>query len=120
MYCDLIQSPAKDLIADSENCLGYDPDGAITFWKRMTKAEQFAPPQFVSTHPSSENRILAIQKWLPQAQEARAASDCGNTIGYANAFSKSFQSDPFRRQPARRPVPVQEPPRRDDDDDDFW
>lgn len=62
---------------------------------------------------------MAIQKWLPQAQEARASSDCGNTVSYANAFSKTFQTDPLVRQRARRPVPVRESPRRNDDDD-FW
>ena len=104
------------LLMMAKSC--YDPDGAVSFWKRMAKEDQFAPPQFASTHPSSENRILAIQEWLPQAQEARAASDCGSTIGYASAFSKTFESDPFRSQRARRPAPMQDTPRKDDDD--FW
>ena len=41
---------------------GYDPHEAINFWKRM---DQFAgsqkPPEFLSTHPSNENRIAQLQ-----------------------------------------------------------
>ena len=97
----------------------YNPEGAISFWERMVKEEQYAPPQFASTHPSSQNRILAIQGLLPQAEAAREASECGNTIGYADAFAKSFQSEPLRQRDLRRPVQIQEAPRRSDDDD-FW
>ena len=82
------------LLMMAKSC--YDPEGAVTFWKRMAKAERSAPPQFASTHPSSENRILALQKLLPQAQEVRATSECGSTIGYVNAFAEAFESDPFR------------------------
>ena len=63
----------------------------------MAKAEQYAPPQFLSTHPSSESRILAIQEWLPKAQEARAASDCGRTIGFADDFARAFDTTHFQR-----------------------
>ena len=105
------------LLMMAKSC--YNPEGAVTFWKRMAKAEQFAPPQFASTHPSSQTRIQAIENWLPQAQEARATSGCLDTIGFSEAFATSFPSGPIRRQPDRRPVPVREVPRRDDDDD-FW
>ena len=102
----------------------YDPQKAVGFWERMAKAEQFAPPQWASTHPSSENRILAIQNWIPQAQEARASSGCSGTIGgYANDFARAFQQDPSTgRAPPRRPMVAhqQQPGRRDDDDDYFF
>lgn len=47
---------------------GYDPHAAIDFWKKMQK--EFAgkePPEFLSTHPSSEQRIKNLKKWLPEA-----------------------------------------------------
>lgn len=48
---------------------GYDPAEAVTFWEKMSKAsEGQRPPEFLSTHPSEESRIKAIQKALPEAQ----------------------------------------------------
>ena len=48
---------------------GYNPDGAVAFWKRMDAKEGSAsPPEFLSTHPSNGTRIADIQKELPQAR----------------------------------------------------
>lgn len=47
---------------------GYNPREAITLWQRMEKASNGqAPPQFLSTHPSSGNRINQLEKYLPEA-----------------------------------------------------
>jgi len=49
---------------------GYDPAEAPKFWIRMQKdsgGEQ--PPQWLSTHPSHENRVKNLKKWLPEAQK---------------------------------------------------
>lgn len=47
---------------------GYNPREAINLWKRMeAKAGNSAPPEFLSTHPSSGNRISQLQKYLPEA-----------------------------------------------------
>lgn len=63
---------------------GFDPHQAIRLWRNMTKASQSQPPQFLSDHPSNENRISDLKKHLPQAEQyyrqARAAGrhpDCG-------------------------------------------
>ena len=41
---------------------GYDPRAAVSVWEKMAKAESGgAPPQFLSTHPSAENRIKDLQ-----------------------------------------------------------
>ena len=52
---------------------GYNPNEAVTFWQRMAAASQAnggqKPPEFLSTHPSDENRIAQIQKYLPEALE---------------------------------------------------
>jgi predicted Zn-dependent protease len=48
---------------------GYDPRQAIRFWERM--AEQGGgrqPAEFASDHPSHENRVAALEGWMPQAQ----------------------------------------------------
>jgi len=48
---------------------GYDPQEAITFWERMSKSGAGANiPQFLSTHPSDENRIQAMKEFLPTAK----------------------------------------------------
>ena len=45
---------------------GYDPRAAATLWDKMGKAAGSAPPQFLSTHPSSDNR----QQRLSELEEA--------------------------------------------------
>ncbi|HTY59562.1 MAG TPA: M48 family metallopeptidase [Bacteroidota bacterium] len=47
---------------------GYDPDGAVDFWQRMSAANKGkAPPEFMSTHPADETRIAQIRQALPEA-----------------------------------------------------
>ena len=46
---------------------GYDPRAAVAFWERMRAASGGqAPPEWLSTHPSNENRIQQIQSLLPE------------------------------------------------------
>ena len=47
---------------------GYDPNGAIQFWERMSTGEA-SGPEFLSTHPSEKTRIEQIQRDLPKAME---------------------------------------------------
>jgi predicted Zn-dependent protease len=49
---------------------GYDPNSAIAFWERMSKASGGnKPPEFLSTHPSDATRIEQIKAWIPEAQQ---------------------------------------------------
>lgn len=52
---------------------GYDPAEAADLWRRMAAQSQGqSPPEFLSTHPSSNTRINNITKWAPEAKaEAR-------------------------------------------------
>jgi predicted Zn-dependent protease len=52
---------------------GYDPMEAADLWRRMqANASGNAPPEFLSTHPSSTTRINNITAWAPEAKaEAR-------------------------------------------------
>ena len=106
------------LLMMAKSC--YDPQKAVTFWERMAKAEQYSPPQWTSTHPSSQTRIRAIQSWVPEAQQARERSGCGTTSGFVDGFRGAYQQDPFRtrREPAVEEQPV--PTFGGDDDDDFF
>jgi predicted Zn-dependent protease len=44
---------------------GYDPDAAVSVWRKMAASETSAPPQFLSTHPSSGSRIEDLQARVP-------------------------------------------------------
>jgi predicted Zn-dependent protease len=47
---------------------GYNPDAAVTLWQKMTAANTGAPPEFLSTHPASENRIKDLQALAPKVR----------------------------------------------------
>ena len=44
---------------------GYDPRAAITLWQKMAKAGGQRPPEFLSTHPSPENRERKLAALVP-------------------------------------------------------
>jgi predicted Zn-dependent protease len=46
---------------------GYDPNAALTFWRKIASAGGSKPPEWMSTHPSDQSRIAEIQKQLPGA-----------------------------------------------------
>lgn len=46
---------------------GFDPRAAIYLWKNMAAANQGAPPEFLSNHPSDETRINDIVKEITPA-----------------------------------------------------
>ena len=48
---------------------GYDPREAVSFWQRMAQAKGPEPPEFLSTHPSSDRRLQEIREYLPEALE---------------------------------------------------
>ena len=44
---------------------GYDIRETTNIWERMKEANKGkAPPEFMSTHPSADNRILKINEWI--------------------------------------------------------
>lgn len=47
---------------------GYDPSAAEAFWTRMS-ASSANVPEFLSTHPSGDNRIQKIREWLPESKK---------------------------------------------------
>jgi len=92
----------------------YDPREALAFWDRMRRSEKFAPPQFLSTHPSNYNRMDHIRQWLPEATAKYDDAGCGSVRRYAKAFQDTLTAS---KRPVGTAVP---PPRRPDDDDDFF
>ena len=45
---------------------GYDPRASITLWQKMAKVGGNGPPEFLSTHPSPENREKKLAALVPK------------------------------------------------------
>jgi predicted Zn-dependent protease len=45
---------------------GYDPRVAISLWQRMEQKQKGAPPEFLSTHPSSGTRVEELRAQVPE------------------------------------------------------
>jgi predicted Zn-dependent protease len=57
---------------------GYDPRAAIDFWTKMGRQSQGkAPPEFASTHPSSERRLNQLREMLPRAMKIYRRNEGG-------------------------------------------
>ncbi len=54
---------------------GYDPAAGVRLWEKMQKASQGAPPQWMSTHPSSGSRINEIRDKLPKVEPLYAQAE---------------------------------------------
>lgn len=48
---------------------GYDPRESVRFWQRFAEAGGKKPPEFLSTHPHSDNRAERLQNMMPRAME---------------------------------------------------
>ena len=57
---------------------GFDPRAGVSLWQKMGRAAQGAPPPWLSTHPSSPNRVKQIERHmsqvLPLYERARVAA----------------------------------------------
>lgn len=58
----------------------FDPREATHLWERMSAAGHSGDPQFMSTHPTNENRIKRIRGWLDKALEKQKTSDCSQQL----------------------------------------
>lgn len=79
------QEEEADLLGlDYMAAAGFDPAASVTLWRNMgAAAGGSAPPEILSTHPATGNRISALQERLPAANEiyrrarsAGASPDC--------------------------------------------
>jgi predicted Zn-dependent protease len=68
-YSRLQESEADRLGLIFMAMAGYDPQAAPDFWQRMAAQKQGgSPPEFLSTHPSDQQRINQIRnQYLPEA-----------------------------------------------------
>ncbi|KAA8569530.1 hypothetical protein EYC84_001151 [Monilinia fructicola] len=68
----------------------YNPQAAVGVWERMQAAEKNAPPEWLSTHPSNNNRITQMREWMSKAEAARDDSGCAPIINNFNEFRNAF------------------------------
>lgn len=67
-------SRADESSADAQGLIymskaGYKPTESVELWKRMNAAGGSQGPEFMSTHPSGENRIKALTEQMPDAEK---------------------------------------------------
>jgi predicted Zn-dependent protease len=55
---------------------GFDPKAAVTLWEKMGK-DGGSPPEFLSTHPSPENRAARLAELGAQVQPLYLAAKAG-------------------------------------------
>lgn len=60
------ESEADELGLELMARAGYDPNAAITLWKKMSALGQGNSSSFLSTHPSSSTRTADLQALLPK------------------------------------------------------
>lgn len=53
---------------------GYDPKESVNFWDRFSKAGGKSQPEFLSTHPTSENRRENLKSLMPKVIPSYEAS----------------------------------------------
>ena len=68
-YSRLQESEADHLGLIFMAMAGYDPNASLEFWQRMSQNAGAKPPEFLSTHPSDENRIRKIKSEIPEAMK---------------------------------------------------
>lgn len=68
-YSRLQESEADRLGLIFMAMAGYDPREAVDFWSRMEKQGEAKVPEFLSTHPATENRISDIKRMIPEAMK---------------------------------------------------
>jgi len=57
---------------------GYDPKAAVTLWEKMGKVGGGGPPEFLSTHPSPQNRAARLAELGKQVTPLYLAAKSGD------------------------------------------
>ena len=73
---------------------GYNPEESVKLWERMARlSEGKAPPEFLSTHPSSEHRAARLRELIPRIvaeESARKGSGGGDGAARKNIGNRKL------------------------------
>ncbi len=67
-YSRIHESESDQLGMDYMAAAGYNPAEAANLWRNMARAAGSSTPEFLSTHPSPQSRIAAIEAYAPRLQ----------------------------------------------------
>lgn len=62
------ESEADEMGTELMARAGYDPNDAVSVWRKMNSLSQGEVPEFMSTHPSNSSRISNLQKVATKVQ----------------------------------------------------
>ena len=65
-YSRVHESEADQLGLDYMAAAGYNPAAAADLWRNMARVSGAGGPEFLSTHPSPQSRIDAIEAYVPE------------------------------------------------------
>lgn len=84
---------------------GYDPRAAVTLWRKMSKLSGGQGSEFLSTHPSPQNRMARLDELVakvdPYYRQAKARGDAAIPDFLANANERRLDA-PSREDYARK------------------
>ncbi len=66
---------------------GYDPKAAVTLWEKMGKLGGGGTPEFLSTHPSPQNRAARLKELGDRVQPLYVAAASGSATGAPSFLS---------------------------------
>jgi predicted Zn-dependent protease len=62
------ESEADKIGLELMTIAGYNPEEAPKLWARMKAQSKGKQPEFLSTHPSEDRRIVNLKEWIPPAK----------------------------------------------------
>jgi len=82
---------------------GYDPRAAVSFWERMAQESGgFAPPEFLSTHPSDQTRIRQLEALIPEAMQYYHGAEYRSLDNPSSRYPRSESPSLEYRKPRYR------------------
>ncbi|HYF48712.1 MAG TPA: M48 family metallopeptidase [Planctomycetota bacterium] len=88
---------------------GYDPNEAPKFWERFSALKSNVP-NFLSTHPASEDRARDLKAKLPEGQKLYEAA--ANKYGAGEAIPERYRkaaAPAAKEEPAKKEPPAEQP-----------
>lgn len=79
-YSRAHESEADQIGVDLMAKAGFDPAQSVALWENMQAASGQQPPEWMSTHPSNQTRIDALEALVPAAEAERAKARAAGRV----------------------------------------